>query len=1153
MSEMIEHANIDQARASDPMASVFVSANAGTGKTKVLTDRVLRLLLSGANPDEVLCVTYTRAAAAEMRNRIFKRLADWAIIPAHALGDDLAKMGIATASQIMLRRARSLFAEILDNDDGPRVETVHSFCQSILQRFPIEAGIAPHVKLADDDEQARLKALARTNILQNPSPELVAAILMIAEATSEDQASDIANNFINRATDLGTADCITRVAAHFKDDLGIEDAAVSRARLSKALEAVDIEALRAVSIALAASDKKTQTGRAAKIDVWLAQAASGDDTGRVEKFSYLVEALFSKGKPRASLSNADIRKNFPAVDDIQRKIIAKIEPFIADEAAQLCRDWTLALYLYGTAFQAEYKRLKTQRGLLDYNDLITLTNDLLAKSAASQWVAWKLDNGIGHLLIDEAQDTSPAQWQLLRQLVDAFFDGEGAEPLPRKSPVDGITPPPRSVFAVGDFKQSIYSFQGADPAVMNLNRRDLAHRATAAKADFRDVALSVSFRSTSPVLDLVNRAIEGLPGIEDFAAHKLARDGDGGFVELWPMVTQDDDKAPEMMAAQQVAIEVKSWIGSRRLSTGKFVGAGDILILLRKRDRFFELLLTALQAEGVDVAGADRMKLAEQIEIQDLLALGDVMHLAEDDLQLAAVLKSPLFGMTETQLFELAHNRGNNSLFKKLMGHRGGNDALGAMADQFSDWQEQANYSSVFGFFSYVLTDGGRQKFRQRLGPAVDDTLDHFLGLAQSFALAGGASIIQFLTAIRTGGGEVKRDMDAAGSNEVRIMTIHGSKGLEAPIVILPDMLRGRTKSDALMIADNASTLYWRPPSNGAQPKFIETAKSVARKLRDEEENRLLYVALTRAREGLIIGGWEKSHGVRGLKGSDYALLKKVFGEMGVAPRESDGRIIIASPQMRDMTDDETEVRDLPPVPAIDDRADWLLRTPPPDDYSRRPIRPSQPGLDHVPSSLSNAETAISDTTQIGDAPVGGGDARQIRFSYGNLAHRLLEILPTILPADRAERGAIIAEKITQKITARLNSFPLATVPLLIDKVIQLIEMPVLGKLFSADALVEVPVNGLVHNVGVAGQIDRLYVDESTIILADFKTGKPPNGTVPRPYLEQMALYDALLRQIYPGRQIVCWLVWVDAVYVQEINMADRREALNRLIPPPVS
>ncbi|MGB1046162.1 MAG: UvrD-helicase domain-containing protein, partial [Candidatus Puniceispirillaceae bacterium] len=540
MTDLIHHASAAQAHASDPAASVFVSANAGTGKTKLLTDRVLRLLLAGAPADSILCVTYTRAAAAEMRNRINKRLGDWTIISAKALTEDLKKMGIETPPQDMMQRARSLFAEILDNDNGPRVETVHSFCQTILHRFPIEAGITPHARLADDEEQARLKLQARNNIMAMADSELMNAVQLIVEMANEGRADQILQAFLSQETRLADPQIIKKVIAHFETDLQIPDAKILEIRKREAIDRIDIEGLRAVSAALDASGVETHKRRASQMKVWLAQPPED----RIEKLSFLVDALFTANGPRSerTLSNADIRNALPDAVAIQQAAIDAIAPILCGDNALICKQMTVALYRYGVAFWREYERLKAMRGVLDYDDLINRTNRLLDQSDAAQWVAWKLDNGIQHMLIDEAQDTSPQQWQLLRRLIDDFFAGEGADHhwSQRQHDQQRTVLPARSMFAVGDFKQSIYSFQGADPRVMGDNRQSLATRAIAANKEFRDVALSVSFRSSAPVLQLVNALIPQRPGIEDFSTHEVARDDLSGFVEIWPVVKSAD-------------------------------------------------------------------------------------------------------------------------------------------------------------------------------------------------------------------------------------------------------------------------------------------------------------------------------------------------------------------------------------------------------------------------------------------------------------------------------------------------------------------------------------------------------------------------------------------------------------------------------------
>ncbi len=1145
MTDLIHHASAAQAYASDPAASIFVSANAGTGKTKLLTDRVLRLLLAGAPADSILCVTYTRAAAAEMRNRISKRLGDWSIISAKALTEDLKKMGIETPPQDMMQRARSLFAEILDNDNGPRVETVHSFCQTILHRFPIEAGITPQSRLADDEEQDRLKLQARNNIMAMADGELSSAVQLIAEMANEGRAAQILQAFFGQETRLADPQIIKKVIAHFENDLQVPDAKTIEIRKRKAIDRIDIEGLRAVAAALELSGVETHERRAAQMDKWLAQPPED----RIEKLSFLVDALFTANGPRTTLSNADIRNVLPGVVAIQQAAIDAIAPILCWDNALICKEMTVALYRYGVAVWREYERLKAVRGVLDYDDLINRTNRLLEQSDAAQWVAWKLDNGIQHMLIDEAQDTSPQQWQLLRRLIDDFFAGEGADHYwsQRQHDQQRAALPARSIFAVGDFKQSIYSFQGADPRVMGDNRQSLATRAKAANKEFRDVALSVSFRSSTPVLQLVNALIPQLPGIEDFSTHEVARDDLNGFVEIWPVFKSADETksydlfgAPaatggndvQTTTAKQLADTLKQWIGHKTLSSGKAVGPGDILILLRKRGTFFEQILKALQQNAIPVAGTDRMTLNDQIEIQDLLALGDVMMLPEDDLQLAAVLKSPLCGFDDTDLYALAYDRDQSSLYARLMTYRGGKGKFGHVADQLAAWRLVADQESVFGFFSHVLVNGGRQNFIGRLGHAVNESLDHFLGLAQSMALGDGVSLLHFLAAIRGSGGEIKRDMDSSGSDEVRVMTIHGAKGLEAPIVILPDMLKPRSVNQIIGVDQAGRSVYWIPPSSQFHPQFLKDARAKSRERDQQEANRLLYVALTRACEGLVIAGWEKSRGVRTLDGSDYAAVKSALGTLADVVETDDGCMRLYTTATRITKPIELTrtaiLSDKEAVVPDPSNLDWIDQPAGRDAPAGKPLRPSELGLDYAPSY------------NIG---VADGQRRPSAIAYGRLAHRLLEILPSVSASRRVGLARPIMRQYDDMTDAAKDD--------IFNRIEAILEMPELVPLFSRRALAEVPITGRVHGVGVAGQIDRFYVDKDQIILADFKTGQRPDGPPPNGYVEQLALYDALLGQIYPDRQITSWLVWTQTQFIEDVTPAQRQEALQRLFVDP--
>lgn len=1113
-------ATAEQARASDPHASVFVSANAGTGKTKLLTDRVLRLLLEGTVADSILCVTYTRAAAAEMRNRIADRLADWAIIPTQDLQKDMMSMGIVQPSQNMIRRARRLFAEILDNDNGPRVETVHSFCQSILRRFPIEAGIAPNAMLADDAEQAQLKLLARDIVLRSDDMRTNQAIATLSAQTSEEIVDDVLNEFLRNAPDLGDPTLSSRLQRHFESELNVGDAGDVAAALDSIIADIDEEGLRAVAAALQDSGVAKHVARGASLASWLAL----DAKQRVIRMELLTDALFTDGQPykERSLSNKDIRAALPDVLVIQQNLQAQLVPWLGQLAAQRCRALTEAMYHYGVAFYRQYHALKMVRGLLDYDDLIILTNNLLERSDAAHWVSWKLDNGIRHLLIDEAQDTSPAQWGLLRRLSDEFFDDEEKTEGPELR---------RTIFAVGDFKQSIYSFQGADPAVMKENREALAARAKARAVPFRSLSLSVSFRSSKPILELVNRAIPDQPGIQDFSSHRLARHLAGGFVEIWPVIEGDEETgagvdgfAPPPIAtttgasakaARHLARTIKSWIGKRQMGTGKKMRAGDVLVLLAKRDRFFEQVLAALQGEAVPVAGADRMQLAEQIEIQDLLALGDVMLLPEDDLQLACLLKSPLLGVDEDTLYALGHDRGEASLFSRLMAHVGGNSDLGRVADKVGAWRSMTDRMSVFAFYNQILLAGGRQAFKARLGAAVNESLDHFLTLAQK---AGHMSLTEFINMVRGASGEVKRDLDSGQADEVRVMTIHGAKGLEAPIVFLPDMLVSRSKYSPLVSSSNSDFIYFMP-GGGMRTPFLENARELASAAKHEERNRLLYVALTRPRDALVIGGWKSA--ARSEKDSHYHFLVAALRDLPDTVELDDGVLRLE----RDATGTEEHKSDKSTpeyLPPEEQDTSWLFHPAPPDPVAGRPLRPSEPGTDALPRSISQTY-----------------EGRTVALQRGVLTHRLFECLPALPPSER--RAA--AEQIFQ--LDGVDDQDMADD--VFKDVIAVLEMPALACLFADDALAEVPITGVVNDVGVAGQIDRLWVGSTHVLIADFKTGSRPEGPPPEAYVRQMALYGALLEQIHPDKQVTCWLIWTETATIQEITGDQRSRALVRV------
>ena len=755
-------------------------------------------------------------------------------------------------------------------------------------------------------------------------------------------------------------------------------------------------------------------------------------------------------------------------------------------------------------------------------------------------VRWKLDRGINHLLVDEAQDTSPDQWKLIRHLSAPFFEDVS------DTDIDGRPAEMRSFFAVGDFKQSIYSFQGARPQIFADSRDYFQYRLEQVKRPFSEIDFTLSFRSSDAVLEFVNtlfkRDVHPGLGVERAKPHDVYHTHLAGLVELWPVIESapaipppyldlpqpsDGDDGP-VQQARRVAAHIKSLLdGSYQEHFGSVIAPQDILILLRKRDSFFALLRAELERAGIPVAGADRMALKNQIEILDLLALADVCLLPEDDLQLACVLKSPLIGLSEEALLELAAGRHENRLFDQLMRFYGAANNFGAAVKKLLDWRQLSQNLPVFEFFSTVLSQGGRAAFHRRLGHAVDESLDAFLLRARDHGQNAQPGLSHFLHAFRQGNSEVKRDMDTAGANEVRVMTIHGAKGLEAPIVYLPDMLTGRTPSDSLVMTEEA--VYW--PAGKPESDYMAHLKKQAKEIREEESDRLLYVALTRARQALFISGWSRKNS-RVEKDSWYASLLETIQQCSGAIEMQEGGW-----QLRSGVPEHRSKQSAPPAASLAEIPDWYEKFPINEPIPARPLTPSDPG--------------VSDQT----IPFGTANRKEALLR-GQFVHRLFEILPDLPAADRWAAARRIADNMGLEKTGFDNpaAFSAAQIETLFKQVEAVMGLDELAPLFAKGALAEADITGLVGGLTVQGQIDRMAILEDKIIIADFKTGLPPDSApdaspeIPAAYLRQMALYGALAEQIYPDKTIECLLIWTQSLQIMNVPASARKRTLDLLL-----
>jgi ATP-dependent helicase/nuclease subunit A len=1110
----------EQRTASEPGRSAFVAASAGTGKTHVLTNRVLRLMLDGTPPRRILCLTFTKAAAAEMANRINHRLGEWAALTDSELRSALEELTGRRAEAEALGTARALFARVLDEPGGLRIKTIHSFCESLLARFPLEARVAPHAQVIDERTAAELLDQAREEVLsralREPDSALARALGTVTAQVGDRRFTELIAELVQeRRRFLRLSDRYPGIealvaATYRRFGVGPEDTAESVLAAASAAGRFDGPGLKGAAEAMlqgSAVDKK----HGAVIIGWL-----DDPAGRVDGFRDYLSVFFTKdgwGGGRKQLAHAQTLKILGDAGAILAAEAERLERVRERLKAVTVAGASAALVRLGHALLETYEAIKRRRAVLDYDDLILIARDLLNERGAAAWVLYKLDGGIDHILIDEAQDTSPEQWQVIAALAEEFFAGAGArEEL-------------RTIFAVGDEKQSIFSFQGAEPAAFEDMRRHFERRVRAAAQDFENVELHLSYRSTPAVLRAVDQtfarteASDGLTAEARPISHRAHREGHAGVVELWPTARPREaaDRgewelplhpheagSARAQLAERIADQIDRWLkdGEVLEARGRPIRPGDIMVLVRRRDAFVDELLRRLKQRRVPVAGADRMVLTEQLAVMDLMALARFVLLPEDDLSLAEVLKSPLIGFDDDTLFTVAHGRGHKTLWQALKERCGQAPALRAAYDELSGLLAKADFMPPYEFFAEVLVvRRGRQRLLERLGLEANDPLDEFLNLALAYDRVHAPSLQGFIDWLEAGQAEVKRDMEQ-GQDQVRVMTVHGAKGLEAPIVILPDTCRVPATDPRLFwLEDGDEPAFLWPPRVALDEDVCRAAREAARRRREQEHRRLLYVAMTRAEDRLYVAGWEGRNGRA--DGCWYDHIHQALSGMDGVATLADGELRVddrqtAEPQERRPGDSAVEPGG--PLPA------WALSPPKPEPSPPRRLAPSRP---------EDAEPAVR-------SPLGEDDGA--RFRRGLLIHRLLQSLPELPERRRAAACRRYLERRAPDLNAEARrEIAAQTLAVLRD--------PAFAPLFGPGSRAEVPLAGRVGDEVISGQVDRLAITDDAVLVVDYKSSRAPperEAGVPTVYLRQMAAYRAILREIYPDRPVRCALLWTD-------------------------
>jgi len=1127
-----------QVAAADPSQSVWVSANAGTGKTHVLIERILRLLLAGTAPNRILCLTFTKAAAAEVATRLSTRLGHWAASGAGALAKDLKSILGKPPSDEEATLARSLFAKVLETPEGIRVRNLHSFAESLLGRFPVEAGLAPHFTVIDERRSAELRAEAHDRLLSGKgqaAEDVRAALRHLAGLVNQEQFAGIMGELDDKRGALrhlldargGHSGLMASVRQAL--GLGAEETTASVLGAASADAAFDHPGLTRTLDGLeqgAQSDKD----RAAVIRGWLSMPPEK----RAEIFvgSYGEVFITKDQKPRKSIITKAAIKADPAAEDILRTEQDRVLGVNRRLRACAMADATEALLIVGEALLQAYDGLKRARALLDYDDLIEKAQALLSRDSGVSWVHYKLDGGIEHILVDEAQDTSPEQWDIISGLAGEFFSGVGAGDEDRAIA--------RTIFAVGDEKQSIYSFQGADPAMFGTMRDRFQGQATAVGGALPEVELAVSYRSTAAVLACVDAvfaspdAADGLTWDSRPIHHHSNRQGQGGLVELWPTLTPDDvpeirpwdapldqmgQESPAMRLADRVAAKIEGmWRGKEILpSAGRPVQPGDMMILLRTRSAFADIMVRALERRHIPVAGRDRLKLLDHLAVMDLMAMGHFVLLPDDDLNTAVVLKGPFIEFDDDTLFELAHER-TGTLWQALKDRKNERAEFSDTFEKLSSSLASADFTPPYEFFSRLLgPGGGRKHLLAHIGPEAGEPIDEFLGRALDFERDHEPSLEGFLYWLERGETEIKREMER-GLNQVRVLTVHGAKGLEAPVLFLPDTctMQGAQLAPRLHWLENEeapeagpASVIWRISKEEEEDLTARLHEETTQESR-REYRRLLYVAMTRARDRLYICGWETKKGRAA--GCWYDLMEAPIKEIAEAvetpqgePHAGETLWRVANPQTAAPDREDTVGEERPDAEVL---PDWTLTSPAPEPEPTSPLAPSRPSNDEPPvaSPLSDDDGA--------------------RFKRGRLVHRLLQSLPDLPETARQAAGRAFLGRAALALGA-------GEAEEILGETLGVISHPDFAPLFGPGSLAEVPLTGVLKTKDgvytLSGQVDRLLITDDAVTVIDFKTNRPPpesEGQVAPAYLRQMAACRALLRSIYPDRPVRALLLW---------------------------
>lgn len=1079
--------------------NVWVSASAGTGKTKILTDRILMLLLAGEEPQKILCLTFTKAAAAEMKERLLQYTLEWATCSEASLNEKLTDFLGAIPSQDQKEKARSIFVSLIDVTPGVRITTIHSFCQSLLAQFPVEAGITPFFRiLAEHESQELLKnAVEEALTFSATFSSLKESITLLTERCHVSTFTEIIEDLIGRPERLQKILRKRDEAAYY----GLEEifGCLQSEKTEDYIKLFyEVQKERTLDIRNASDclmeGGKADIARGKAIQAWIYLK----EVPTLENFnSYASHFLTLEGDIRKNLVSKSVSQTYPSILECLIKEAQFLWEVVQKQKSLSNMKMTKALYDLGAAILENYERQKIAQHSLDYNDLIHKTKFLLTHPELAAWVLYKLDGGINHILVDEAQDTNDTQWEIIHALTEEFYAGESARSVSR------------TLFAVGDPKQSIYSFQGTSPTIFKKKNIFYQHRIQEAQKNFCTLSLEKSFRSTPVILEVVNAVCSfeeiktSINAIDEEILHVSHYEKKGGTVELWPLIeVYNKEINGREQLSMCLAQKIKTWLDQKLYleMQGRPVEASDVLILLRERGSLMASLISALKAQGIPVAGPDRLTLLNEIVIQDLIALGEFLLLPEDDLNLACVLKSPLIALTEEDLFNLAYNRQGETLWARLQQF----PQYQMHLDFLLDLRNKVDYVGPFALYADLLNRlEGRKKFHARLGDECLDAIEEFLTLCLEYEKTQCASMQGFLSWLKTVDIQVKRDFSKANGG-VRVMTVHGAKGLQAPIVILAETTTKPTWRDKFLWQEEPDTLLLWASSHDELPHHLKKIKETLQAEQLDEYWRLLYVAMTRAEEHLYIAGVKSRTAATD---SWYDVLSKVLEPISQKIEFKEDFLKGQGLKLYKPCQTERDLSLNKSSASINQKyslPEYLQRPPVQEELSENLM------IHLIEENLFKTEYTDEELQRVilrkllKHLPLG------LLQSYDNEAQKIFKQFYSFVPRNLFEQ----LYKIAKNVLNHQN----------------------LKYLFVSTAYAELPFAGYYQGKQVTGVIDRIVVLEQVVHVVVYKTGGMLPGNLSSQDKKEMSIYQSIVQNLFPEKSIKMFFLWVEALDLVEFE-----------------